>query len=40
MLPNNVFLIAATSHPDYLDAGLRRSGRFDKEILIPVPNDS
>lgn len=40
MLPNNIFLIASTSHPDYLDASLRRSGRFDKEIIIGVPNDA
>ncbi|KAM3133215.1 hypothetical protein pb186bvf_014643 [Paramecium bursaria] len=39
-LPNNVFLIATTSHPDSLDPGLRRSGRFDKEIMINVPTDS
>lgn len=40
MLPPNIFLIASTSHPDYLDPSLRRSGRFDKEIVIGVPNDS
>ncbi|CAD8043377.1 unnamed protein product [Paramecium primaurelia] len=38
-LPNNVFLIATTSHPDQLDPALRRSGRFDKEIMITVPTD-
>ena len=39
MLPSNIFVIASTSHPDYLDPSLRRSGRFDKEIVIGVPND-
>lgn len=39
-LPNNVFLIATTSHPDQLDPALRRSGRFDREIMINVPTDA
>ena len=39
-LPNNVYVIAATSFPDLLDPGLRRCGRFDKEIIIAVPNDN
>jgi len=39
-LPTNVYVIAATSFPDLLDPGLRRCGRFDKEIMIAVPNDT
>lgn len=35
----NIFVIAASSHPDCLDPSLRRSGRFDKEIGLGVPND-
>lgn len=39
VLPSNIFLIAASSHPEALDPALRRSGRFDKEVVIGVPND-
>ena len=35
-----VIVIAATNRPDSLDAGLRRGGRFDKEINMSVPNES
>ena len=33
-----VLVIAATNAPDKIDAAVRRSGRFDKLILIPPPD--
>ncbi len=36
---HDVFIIGATSRPEVLDSGLRRSGRFDKEITLSIPND-
>jgi SpoVK/Ycf46/Vps4 family AAA+-type ATPase len=32
-----VVLIGATNRPDSLDAALRRPGRFDRELLFPLP---
>ncbi|MBI5442397.1 MAG: CDC48 family AAA ATPase [Deltaproteobacteria bacterium] len=34
----NVVVIAATNLPNALDPALRRPGRFDREIAIPVPD--
>lgn len=34
-----VIVLAATNRPDSLDPALRRGGRFDKEIIMPVPNE-
>ncbi len=33
-----VFVIGATNRPDNVDAALRRPGRFDREILVPLPS--
>ena len=34
----NVVVIGATNIPELIDPALRRPGRFDREIVIPVPN--
>ena len=34
----NVIVIGATNIPELIDTALRRPGRFDREIVIPVPN--
>jgi len=36
---HDVCIIGATNRPESLDPGLRRSGRFDKEITLSIPND-
>lgn len=36
----NVIVIAATNIPNALDPALRRPGRFDREISIPIPDRS
>ncbi|KAL2320300.1 hypothetical protein Fmac_029269 [Flemingia macrophylla] len=38
--PGNVLVIGATNRPDAVDPGLRRPGRFDREINIGIPNES
>jgi ribosome biogenesis ATPase len=35
-----VVVLATTNRPDALDPALRRGGRFDTEINVPVPNES
>jgi cell division protease FtsH len=32
-----VVVLAATNRPDALDPALRRPGRFDREVLVPLP---
>jgi len=34
----NVVVMAATNRPDVLDPALQRPGRFDRQVVIPLPN--
>jgi cell division protease FtsH len=33
-----VILVAATNRPDVLDPALLRPGRFDRRIVVPLPD--
>ena len=35
-----VVIIGATNRPDAIDPALRRPGRFDRELLFPLPDAS
>jgi len=35
----NIVVIAATNRPEAIDEALRRPGRFDREIIVGVPDD-
>ncbi len=37
---DKVVVIAATNRPNALDPAIRRGGRFDREILIPPPDEN
>ncbi|MDR7102317.1 CDC48 family AAA ATPase [Croceicoccus sp. BE223] len=36
---SNIVVIAATNRPDAIDEALRRPGRFDREIIVGVPDE-
>ena len=38
--PGHVLVISATNRPDALDPGIRRTGRFDHEIHLGVPDEN
>ena len=35
---NNIIVVAATNRPDVLDSALLRPGRFDRQIIVDVPD--
>src|SRR3989338_8526982 len=36
---HNVVVIAATNRPDIVDPALMRPGRFDRQVLVPAPDE-
>jgi SpoVK/Ycf46/Vps4 family AAA+-type ATPase len=36
----HVTVIGATNRPDGMDAALRRAGRFDREIMLGIPDEA
>ncbi|XP_078602105.1 ATPase family gene 2 protein homolog A-like [Branchiostoma floridae x Branchiostoma japonicum] len=36
--PGQVVVLGATNRPDAVDPALRRPGRFDREVELPIPN--
>ena len=34
-----IILVGATNRPNQIDIALRRPGRLDREIHVPVPNE-
>jgi len=36
---SNVIVIAATNRPNVIESALRRPGRFDRELEIPIPDE-
>eukprot|EP00058_Branchiostoma_floridae_P026208 XP_002611698.1 hypothetical protein BRAFLDRAFT_117082 [Branchiostoma floridae] len=37
-VPGQVVVLGATNRPDAVDPALRRPGRFDREVELPIPN--
>ena len=37
---HNVMVVAATNRPDIVDSALLRPGRFDRQILVPPPDEA
>jgi cell division protease FtsH len=35
---NGVIIISATNRPDVLDSALLRPGRFDRQVVVPIPD--
>ena len=36
---SDIVVIGATTRPESIDQGLRRAGRFEKELTLGVPNE-